>query len=111
MKKLILIAALCASTAHAEFLTGNDLLQRLESDSAVERVAGLGYIMGVADAVLGVEQCAPGNVTAGQMRDMVRNHLTSNPSVRHITADVQVRYVLKNAWPCANSNRRGGTNL
>ena len=109
MKKLILIAALASSVAHAEFYTGNELLAKIEATNTVDSMLGLGYVMGVFDTARGVEHCPPDSITAGQVRDMVRQHLVNSPSIRHITADLQVRYVLKNAWPCPKKNN--GSNL
>lgn len=104
MKKLIFIISLLCSTAHAEFYTGNDLYNKLTSDNAIERMVGLGFVVGVSDTVQGVTHCAPDNITAGQIRDMVRQHLEATPSVRHYAAEVQVRYVLNRAWPCPKKN-------
>lgn len=102
---IILTAALAATTASAEFYNGNDLYGKLTGD-AYERSVGIGYIMGVFDSSRGVAHCPPENVTAGQIRDMVRQHLEATPSLRHHVADIQVRFVLKQAWPCA----KGGSN-
>lgn len=99
MKKLLLAAALMCGAAHAEFYTGNDLLAKLNGDFG-DKMVGMGYVMGVFDVARGVEHCPPDNITAGQVRDMVKNHLEATPSTRHFVADVQVRYVLKSAWPC-----------
>ena len=106
MKRFLAIA-LVATSAHAEFFSGNDLLQRMDSDSPVQRSLSLGYVMGVADAHFGVTQCAPDSVTSGQMRDMVRNYLTNVPGERHFAADSLVVRVLKAAWPCPERQRRG----
>lgn len=100
MKRVIFAAALACTGAHAEFLTGNDLYQKLNGDFG-DKMMTIGYIMGVFDATRSVEHCPPDNITAGQVRDMVRNHLEATPSTRHYTADVQVRYVLGKTWPCA----------
>lgn len=104
MKKLIFIITLLCGTAHAEFYTGNDLYSRLTSDNHLERMAGLGFIIGVFDASQRIDHCAPDNITAGQVRDMVRQHMDSTPSLRHYAADVQVRFVLSRAWPCPKKN-------
>ena len=110
MKRLIATLVMSTSLmAHAEFYTGNDLLNKINADNAIDRMVGLGYVMGVFDTVNGIDHCPPDNVTSGQIRDMVRNHLVASPSVRHLSADLQVRYVLKNAWPCAKKN--SGSNL
>lgn len=103
-KTLILTAALLCGAAHAEFYDGNDLYGKLTADNSIDNMVGLGYIMGVFDSSRGVTHCPPDNVRAGQIRDMVRQHLEALPSVRNITADVQVRFVLQRAWPCAKKN-------
>lgn len=101
MNKVLVIASLVASTAaQAEFYDGNKLLSKMNGEHT-DRMVALGYIMGVADTQHGVSQCAPSNSTAGQMFDMVKQHLERNPALRHYSADIQVQYVLKNAWPCA----------
>ena len=52
MKKLIISAAIAASSmAHASFFTGNDLFEKLNSDT--DAAWGMMYIAGVADAGLG----------------------------------------------------------
>ena len=99
-RSIVLMLLLCGS-AHAEFYTGNDLLQRINSESLGERAAAIGYIMGVADSGHGVNYCPPEHVTSGQLRDMVRNYLTNLPAVRHLSADSLVTHVLKSQWPCA----------
>lgn len=101
MKAALLMLALLCGSVRAEFYTGNDLLQRLNSESLGERAAGIGYIMGVADTGHGVNYCPPEHVTSGQIRDMVRNYLTNTPAVRHLAADSLVTHVIKSQWPCA----------
>ena len=101
MKPALLTLALLCGSAHAEFYTGNELLQRLTSESLAERSAAIGYIMGVADTGHGVNYCPPEHVTSGQLRDMVRNYLTNTPAVRHLAADSLVTHVIKSQWPCA----------
>ena len=105
MKKLLLLLAFCTS-AHAEFMDGNKLLSDLQSPHADERMFAMGYIAGVADVGRGTQSCPHPNVTIGQMRDAVRQHLDATPTLRHFTADVIVNHVLGKAWPCP---KRGTT--
>jgi len=109
MKKLIAIALMVPAMAYAEFRTGNQLLTEIQSDSVVERMVSLGYIMAVTDTLRLINHCPPNNVTAGQLQDMVKNYLTNNPQTRHQPADTLVLTVLRQAWPCANN--KGGTRL
>lgn len=99
MKRLLLALAF-VGPAHAEFMDGNRLLEKIVSSSYYEQGSGMGYIMGVADMGLGVIHCAPANATAGQMQDMVRQHLQFYPERRTRTADSIVNDILKTAWPC-----------
>lgn len=114
MKKTLILVSLSIAfgASRAEFYTGNELLQRMNSESPIERNAAIGYVMGVADTLMFINHCPPPEVTAGQMRDMVRNYLTNVPAERHLSGDVLVNRVLKAAWPCSNNRRNnGGTNL
>lgn len=102
MKSAIATAALVAlcATAHAEFWDGNKLHNHLNGSTG-EQLLGLGYVMGVADALQHITFCPPSNVTAGQVRDMVANYLSNVPADRHLTADGLISKVLKGVWPCA----------
>lgn len=103
MKHLLLCLALVAGSASAYFKDGNKLLSELNNNSGtnVLPAIGMGYITGVTDALLGITHCPPDNVTAGQVRDMVKNYLENTPAVRHLPANQIVSHVLKSVWPCA----------
>lgn len=106
MKKLLSVAALLCAGAHAQpssiLYTGQDLFTRFTSD----RPFVLAYIAGVADSQSGVTVCIPpGQVTLGQLADMVKQTLERVPSERHQPADIYVQATLANRWPCA---KRGG---
>lgn len=101
MKRLLIPILLCSSIAHAEFLDGNKLLSHLKDSGFFNQGYAMGYITGIADMGLGVVHCAPSNMTAGQINDMVRNYLENTPAERHLTGDTIVNKVLKTVWPCA----------
>jgi len=104
MKKLLITLALVGATsAHAEFYTGNELLAQMRSSSMHEQGVALGYVAGVADSFTKVTICIPANsVTLGQAVDVVRQHLESNPDRRHFSADSLAYNALFRAWPCAD---------
>jgi hypothetical protein len=108
MKRFLILAACCValpSVAQPSSImySGQELFTRFTTD----RVSALSYIAGVADSQSGVTICIPpGQVTLGQMGDMVRQSLERIPSERHLSADVYVTVTLSNRWPC--NNRRGG---
>jgi hypothetical protein len=89
-----------AGSAQAEFLDGNKLLSDIKGSHGFQ-MSALGYVMGVADAIQNAVACVPPSVTSGQVLDMVRNYLEATPAVRHLTADMIVTHVLKQAFPCA----------
>ena len=100
MKRLILTLALVAGTAQAgTFWDGNKLYSKLQGNN-MEQMQALGYIMGVADALDTATICAPLNVTAGQVNDMMKNYLENYPAVRHLPADSIINVVLGRMWPC-----------
>jgi len=107
MKKLLILAAWAAVLpAQAQpssiLITGQELLARM----ADNRMWVFGYVAGVADSQSGVTICIPpGQVTVGQMTDMVKQSLERVPSERHLAADIYVQVTLSNRWPCA---KRGG---
>ncbi len=105
MRAALITLALCGS-AHAEFLDGNKLLSDMKGSHGFQ-MSALGYVMGVADAIQGAVACVPPSVTSGQVQDMVRNYLEANPAVRHLTGDMIVTHVLKQAFPCATRPGRG----
>ena len=100
MKKLLIAALLSTSlTAHAEFLTGNKLLELLNG-SQTQQAVGMGYVAGVADVATGTVFCPEVEVTLGQLRDMTKNFLEKYPEHRSQTADTIVIALLKNFMPC-----------
>lgn len=102
MKKLLLATALLCGGAQAQpssiLYSGQELYNKLNND----RLSAMGYIAGVADAQSGVTICIPpGQVTLGQMSDMVKQTLERLPSERHLSADIFVQATLEKRWPCA----------
>ena len=103
MKKVLLsVAMLTCISAQAQpssiLYSGQELYNKLTND----RLSAMGYIAGVADAQSGVTICIPpGQVTLGQMSDMVKQTLERLPSERHMSADIFVQATLEKRWPCA----------
>ncbi len=108
MKHVAWSLVLVACSVHAEFKDGNKLYADM-TGSAAHQMHAMGYVMGVADALAGVTVCAPSNVSAGQVFDMVKMYLEEQPQLRHFMGDALVNRVLSKAWPCRNN--RGGSNL
>ncbi len=105
MKKLIIIAAMVATTAHAEFLTGNRLRQ-LFDDKDREAIA-IGYTMGVYDAGMRSVHCPPDGVTGRQLSDIIKMWMSNNPDKLHYSADSIIIEVLRSLWPCPERRPRG----
>ena len=104
MKKLLLAAALVCTGAHAEFKDGNKLLSEMNGSHG-NQMSAIGYVVGVADALMGITFCGPSTVTAGQLHDMVKQYLEQYPADRHNSADRIINHVLKSAWPCAKKGQ------
>ncbi len=105
LKALAFGLALTAGSAHAEFWSGNDLLEKM-AGSNMEQIMALGYVMGVFDSQRSNTICPPTNsaITAGQMRDVVRSYLERNPQHRHHTGDLLTIVARGTAWPCKKGN-------
>lgn len=108
MKKLIVGLLMVPAMAHAEFFTGNELLSKLQSRDAIDKIQALGYIQGVFDANMSITVCPPAGVTAGQVNDMIKNYLENIPATRNRTADRIIQDALKSVWPCQNRNPARG---
>ena len=82
-----------------EFWTGNDLLDKIRSVSEMDRSLALGYVMGAIDVGQSTHFCTP-QITAGQARDIMRQHLEAVPAARHMLASTHIIYTFKKLWPC-----------
>jgi hypothetical protein len=102
MKKVIAALLFVPTIAHAEFMTGNDLLSDMNGSNSRQMLA-LGYVMGVTDTFNTLTVCPPNGITAGQVQDIIRKHLEENPSSRHFTADSIIRNKLEALWPCSRN--------
>lgn len=107
MKLAAFTLAFVSFSAQADFFTGNDLYRRLSSDSPIERMVGLGYVIGVYDVGTSVNHCPPSNITTGQIFDMAHGFLRDKPVIRDKPAEMIVNVLLSAAWPCP----KRGTNL
>lgn len=108
MKKLLVALLMIPALAQAAFLSGNELLTKINGDT-YDRLHAIGYIQGAVDAYSGIMFCPPANVTAGQITDMIKNYLNNTPAIRHRAADVIVADALQPVWPCKNKNSGRGT--
>lgn len=106
MKKLLAVALLIPTMANAEFLSGNKLLEHMTDKDVHWRMFALGYVAGVSDAHQGIISCPPPTATNGQVSDVIKSYLESNPAQRHRTADVLISEALKRVWPCAPKGTR-----
>ena len=104
MKKLFLTLCFVGASAHADFRSGNELLEDMRSNSYPSQAFAMGYISGVFDATRGFVHCAPGTATVGQVNDMVQNYLQTSPGERNNPGTVLVMRVLQKQWPCKKGN-------
>jgi hypothetical protein len=109
MKKLIttLVLSLSALSASAEFYTGNDLLERMNSNNNSNQMLAMGYVAGTFDMTQGEHHCAPVSITLGQVYDIAHKYIQNNPAIRHLAASVLVTVSLNVVWPCAE--KKGST--
>jgi translation elongation factor EF-1alpha len=112
MKKILAGLLMVPCMAHAQYYTGNNLLQKMNSTETVDRMVAMGYVMGVSDVYQNTAHCSGQRVTSGQTRDVVKNYLEQNPAVRDLSADFLTMLALGLAFPCPkenNNKRRNGT--
>jgi MFS-type transporter involved in bile tolerance (Atg22 family) len=105
MRSIIASALIAASASvSAQYVTGNNLLTRMDSNSHGDRMYAIGYVVGVIDSMNGYVFCLPRGFVVGQAHDMVHNYLTNVPADRHLAADVIAAKVLTASFPCAKGN-------
>ena len=91
------LVATCSfgAPAVAQFYDGNELYRFCsDKNSGFNYGVCSGYFVGAYDAIWSAQQastikktiCLPANVVAGQLRDVVIQYLSQNPSARHYNA-------------------------
>lgn len=108
MKAAVFTLAVLATSAQAEFFSGNELLAYMNGTVTQQAIA-TGYVAGAFDAATGLKICPPSTVTLAQVRDMTKQALERLPAERHTSADAFVVAVSANAWPCRQQPR--GSNV
>ena len=107
MKNFLISLLFACATAQAQYVDGNSLHGDLNSSNQQLKMYALGYIVGVSDVSIGAEiLCMPSDVTQGQIQDVVRNFLTSNPQTRNLSAYFLVQIALGKYWACPDSPKR-----
>ena len=108
---LAMLLVLVPLQVHAEFLSGNDLVQYMrEADKAnashpqasyYDVGNYMGFVTGVYDAYSTARLICPGSgVTRGQALEIVTVYLKSSPTKWNLSAVVLVRNALTSAFPC-----------
>lgn len=109
MKKLLATLLVTLSlSAHADFKDGNKLYSQMLSSDTTDNMVALGYVTGIVDAYNDILICVKGNVTAGQINDIIKQYLYNNPAIRDQVAATLVMNALTPIWPCKkkSSNER-----
>lgn len=101
----LLLSVASALPLQAASASGNDLYQNCQDDG-VALAACVGYVTGIADALSagaaidGWRACPSGEVTRGQLKDVVVRFLGVHPEWRHFTDASLVAHALSAAFPC-----------
>jgi len=104
---LVMVIGLSGQVKAANYLNGNELHSRCQSNDNV----CYHYVIGVFDAYLmfqdldrlqegKVDVCSPPSVTGQQVLDVTKKSLEENPSQRHFSAAGIVISALAEVWPC-----------
>jgi hypothetical protein len=96
MKSLILILAFFSASAFAQTKQdGNAFLKEITGNDMVQMYA-LGYVFGMSELI----PCISGEITNGQLVDVVKKYLEQNPETRHLHRSTLVFRALSGAFPC-----------
>lgn len=94
------VLTLLSAPAHADFKSGNELLDHTNVDNYYNKGNAMGYIMGVVDAYSSIYICPPATITGGQVQDIVKSYLAQNPATRHEGASILVFRAMVEFFPC-----------
>jgi Rap1a immunity proteins len=110
---LLLVLSLVVSLGLAQpcvanFLDGNELRARCESDRPETINTCLGYLTGIADAEHAAPSwrmapslfCIPQGIDSGQMRRVVLRYFTQHPEEEDFNAAIVVGNAFLEAFPC-----------
>jgi hypothetical protein len=101
MKRLLIaLTAALAFSAQAQFINGNMLLKKMNSDTWTEIGFAQGYVTGVADSYDGELFCIPERVNVGQLVDLAKSYIVNNPKDRHRHAGALVAIAFVEVFPC-----------
>ena len=100
---LMVVAAMIAGQARAEFVTGNQLYEKCNSHAPEDKFWCLGFVTRVADTLPQGSKgivCPGPDVTAGQFYDVVVKDLRDHPGMRGLPASFLAGAALGMAFPC-----------
>jgi len=102
MKAILAAAAIVLSPlqAFADFHNGNSLYQFCKSTDPTDRTRLVFYSIGASDQLIGAAFCPPQSVNAGQVADLICQHLAQHPETRDQLASVLIFQTLRETWPC-----------
>lgn len=103
MKKFPLLVFLVVfpSSAFPSFITGNELLNNLESESHYNRGYASGFISGVFSATEGLSHCVKSDeITLSQVSRLAEKYLQDNPAELHRAASLLLLKAFQEAFPC-----------
>lgn len=104
MKPIIIITMiLMGSMANAQMSLKNGSGIHEACSKGTDFASGfcLGYVAGSFDAVdFSKIACIPAGVTTGQVRDVVKQFMTNNPSLRHFSASSLIKEAIRVAFSC-----------
>lgn len=101
MKKILFVTLLIPSFVHAGFYSGNELKEQCnKTTGSYNRGICHGYVSAVIDIGDNILFCLPGNVTLGQMSDLVIKYMNENPAQLHKSADSIAVSAISKDFPC-----------
>lgn len=90
----------------AQAMTGNELIQKCESQITVEQLSCVMYVSGLMDMGQGAFFCAPQGATYAQSRDILMKAMRDVPVVRNERADIITIQLFSKLWPCKQEEQR-----
>lgn len=103
LASLLLVFSL---NANAEFVSGKQLHDWLQSNDKTANALATGYILGTFDTGAGIIHCTTESINAGALVSQIKMLIERATNRETFSADVAINAWLSNTYPC-----KQGTNI
>lgn len=103
---VLIIALFIPILTHADYFTGNDIMDSWDNKFHESNTMIRGYFAGVQDSYNGVHFCVDSKVKMSQAAEIVIKYMKDHPEKWHKAGKNLVLDALNKAFPCGNESNK-----